>query len=367
MNIDDDHFSKGQSLVVVAILLVVLIGMLALVLDGGYAYLQRRVAQTAADAGALAGAHELCETGDPNLALNRALEYAIDRNGATLANVVVDSGVVTVDTEITFSTFFGRIFDRAEITAAAIAAAKCTPAGAAANILPIAWNCPPDEVTIDADGTWHCKMQFGKEHPIIIMQSDRISEDDCISHGGSVNCDIDNDGYDELKTGGNRSWLYLDEDGGGADALIGWVEDGFDGKISIHTWFPGKGGVADSIFQSIKSRLNQEVLLPVYNARNEGIPPIPWGDDPDCINDQIVLNNSFSATYYHVIAFSIFVPTCVKAIGNDVCPLHDAYKAEGILKPQDKTIEGYFVDGTVDGVDGGGSVYAGVYVLTLIR
>ena len=116
---------QGQSLVTVALLLVVLIGMLALTLDGGYAYLQRRAAQTAADAGALAGARELCETGDANLAVDRALEYAIDRNGALEAIASVEAGTVTVEAYIPFSTFFGRIFSRPEITASAVAASQC--------------------------------------------------------------------------------------------------------------------------------------------------------------------------------------------------------------------------------------------------
>ena len=356
------HLEKGQSLVIVAILLVVLIGMLALTLDGGYAYLQRRAAQTAADAGALAGAIELCETGDANLAVDRSLEYAIDRNGAEEAYASIADGEVTVEAYITFSTFFGRIFSRPEITAAAIAAATCEPAGAAASVLPIAWSCPPDEV-IEENGIWDCGIQYGEDEPYIIMQSDRIGEDDCISQGGAVDCDIDDDGVDEVKSGGNRSWIYLDTDGGGADALRDWIIDGFPGKIYSHTFFPGKEGVADAIFMAIDYRVGEPVLLPVYNARTEGLPVIPW-DDP---RDQVVENNAFSSTYYHVITFAKFIPTCVRATGVDKCPYYDELRSEGILRPQDKTVEGYFEPGTWDEVEGGGTWYAGVYAIALTR
>jgi uncharacterized membrane protein len=44
--------NKGQILVVVTLMLVGLFAMLALVLDGGYLYTQRRAAQLSADAGA---------------------------------------------------------------------------------------------------------------------------------------------------------------------------------------------------------------------------------------------------------------------------------------------------------------------------
>jgi hypothetical protein len=353
---------KGQSLVIVAILLVALIGMLALTLDGGFAYLQRRGAQTAADAGALAGARQLCETGDANLAVDSALNYAIDRNGADEASAYIADGNVTVEAYITFSTFFGRIFSRPEITAAAIAAARCEPAGAAANVLPIAWSCPPDDVIVE-DDIWKCGMQYGENEPYIIMQSDRIGEDDCISQGGSIDCDIDGDGVDELKSGGNRSWIYLDTDGGGADALRDWIIDGFPGKLYSHTWFPGKEGVADAIFMSIEFRVGEPVLLPVYNARTEGLPTSPWIHE----NDLVIENNAYSSTYYHVITFAKFIPTCVRATGADHCAYYDTLRAEGTLVPQDKTVEGYFEPGTWDGVEGGGTWYAGVYAIALTR
>src|SRR5260221_13985986 len=95
---------RGQSAVIVALLLVALVGMLALVLDGGNAFWQRRVAQNAADAGALAGAREWCNTQNATSAANRATEYAITRNGATKADVQVNGGLVTVSTTITMTT-----------------------------------------------------------------------------------------------------------------------------------------------------------------------------------------------------------------------------------------------------------------------
>ncbi len=50
---------RGQSLVIVALSATVLIGVIALGLDGGRLYLARRDVQNAADGGALAGAIDL--------------------------------------------------------------------------------------------------------------------------------------------------------------------------------------------------------------------------------------------------------------------------------------------------------------------
>ncbi|MFQ5922391.1 MAG: pilus assembly protein TadG-related protein, partial [Anaerolineales bacterium] len=189
----------GQSMVLFGLLLVVLIGMLALVMDGGYAFLQRRGAQTAADAGALAGARELCRSGDTSLATQVALDYAITRNRALEADVSIIDGEVEVTTRIPFPTFFGRVLGRTSMTSSAIAAAKCFPPGSATGILPIAWNCPPDKTYTDAYGNLNCRMQFDSGQKYIIMNSKKTGDDDtyCMPDG-TVDCDIDNDGYDEL-------------------------------------------------------------------------------------------------------------------------------------------------------------------------
>ena len=55
------RLEKGQSLIVVTLLLFAFFAILALVLDGGYTYWMRRNAQNAADAGALTGADTLCK------------------------------------------------------------------------------------------------------------------------------------------------------------------------------------------------------------------------------------------------------------------------------------------------------------------
>ncbi len=69
----------GQAIVIMALAMVAICGMLALAIDAGRLYFQRRLMQDAVDAGALAGAQDLVTTtsypnGNPSNALFHALE-----------------------------------------------------------------------------------------------------------------------------------------------------------------------------------------------------------------------------------------------------------------------------------------------------
>src|SRR5260370_34672403 len=67
----------GQALVIRALAMVAICGMLALAIDAGRLYFQRRLMQDAVDAGALAGAQSLvASNGYPNGQPNQALYYA---------------------------------------------------------------------------------------------------------------------------------------------------------------------------------------------------------------------------------------------------------------------------------------------------
>lgn len=69
----------GQAIVIMALAMVAICGMLALAIDAGRLYFQRRLMQDAVDAGALAGAQSLVgTTSNPNGQPNYALYYALD-------------------------------------------------------------------------------------------------------------------------------------------------------------------------------------------------------------------------------------------------------------------------------------------------
>lgn len=78
------HQQQGAVAVLVAILLVVLLGIGALAIDGGNAFLSRAQMQNAADAAAHAGAVALVSGGDATAATNAAIAYAAS-NGYTIS------------------------------------------------------------------------------------------------------------------------------------------------------------------------------------------------------------------------------------------------------------------------------------------
>src|SRR5450759_28676 len=84
------RFQRGQTLVVFALMLPVLLMMAGLVVDVGYGFGQQRTAQNASDFSALAGARVLGEfyTGRPAGAgtdanVNAAVNAVLDANHAT--------------------------------------------------------------------------------------------------------------------------------------------------------------------------------------------------------------------------------------------------------------------------------------------
>ena len=360
---------KGQSLFLVALLMLVFLGLLAVAIDGGNAYAMRRAAQTAADAGALAGARELCvdPPGDP---VGRAWEYSVGRNHATDADVTVANGEVTVIAHITFRTFFAAILGQTQVTASAIATAGCFSPSAGTGILPIAWACRPPIVASDSAD---CTIKYGEDQTYIIMDSESTTADfycqDPITHlpAGALDCDYNDDGINDVLAGGDRSWLDLNGGGGGASELSDWILNGFPDEIHIHTWIGGQTGVAASVFQTVHSRIGDDVIIPVFDKYCDQPGSLPETSCPGLYDPQDVTipSGGTSTLYYHIISFSVFHITCVDSPPYGPCPGHQAAGLPGNVK----TIEGYFVQGPVPGLTGrpGDGQDAGAYSLYLTR
>jgi hypothetical protein len=357
--------------------------MLAVVLDGGYAYLQRRTAQTAADAGALAGATVLCQTGSADLAIDSALEYAIERNKATTANATVDTDtrIVTVDTEIPFKTFFGNIFGRPQITAAAIAEAGCFPPAEGESILPIAWSCRPSLGPYDpVPDPNQCEYQF--EELYLIMNSSKTGKDlfcqDPDTPGfpeGALDCDWDDDGTNDALAGGDRSWLDLNGGAPSEAEIKAWINGGFPGEVYIHSWFAGADGARGDAFINLEDLEGNTFLVPVFDdycdvtgGLPEDICPDQYHPNGTVTDDDTTVDGGTSDLYYHVITFAGFNVTCVDGPGqkNPPCPGHEAAVANG-MDDNVFTIEGYFTEEFFDTAGGKGDVFAGVYIVSLIR
>src|SRR6266550_3363490 len=80
---------KGAMLVFVAIVMVGVMGVLALALTVGAANRQRRIAQTAADAGAIAGSQQIYRSKD-NAAVIAASQNAVIANGFAASDATIN-------------------------------------------------------------------------------------------------------------------------------------------------------------------------------------------------------------------------------------------------------------------------------------
>lgn len=391
---------RGQVLVLVAVAIIGMLAILALVLDGGNTYAKRRQAQNAADAGALAGAAARCR-GTVSDAVTAGYDYAVNRNGADNAVVTVVIHEVTVDTSITYDTFFLSIFGRSQITAEATATAGCFVPGLGQGVLPIAWSCRPPAVPPGSPLDPACEIYFEDEDgcqwgddPVYVIvddtdiQEDLVCEDPPPAPGdpptsGYVDCDLDDDGTNDLDvvSGGNRSWLDLDGGGGGASSLSDWITNGFADPVDTHTWFAGQTGVAVSVYDTVFDEVlsvDKDVVIPVFDQFCGGppetdCPALVHNDPPPGFTDQIVLSGGSSTDYFHVISFAIFDVTCIDAGSHPSggsCPGNQQLQDWGIINASGKTIEGCFKTGTAPGLGGGaggGGPYVGAYVVYLTK
>lgn len=412
--------SKGQVIVIFVLAIAALLIVGALVIDGGQAYMNRRAAQSAADAGALAGAHEYCYNGTANVE-TVAQQYAQTENYSTTALVTLNvDATITVDVTIEQKNFLAQLFGRPETTVEATATAGCYHPGAAMHLMPIAWSCRAPVAqsisgTCQAKGLdWATQLKplidgedlggntvtyveingvqyltpynFGKNGGIVdnrvyvVMDSDKAGIDHCkeIPGGGDeLTCDLDGDGAIDLLGSGDRSWLDVDELN-----LKKSIEDFYNTTISVHTWAPGETGVNAAVLDTIDQVIIQKgsiVMVPVINA------VCPKGEDlygETCQNlahtgtiglpleeggtDTIITGNG--NTYYHIVGFIPFYVTCVKKQGVDQCPGHDWAVTIGGMKDNVKTIEGYFIDDyPMDYTYGTGGIDMGVNIISLTK
>lgn len=377
---------RGQSAVIVAVVLLGILALMAVTFDGAHAYFRRRLAQTAADAGAMAGARELCITnGDADAAIAVATAYVEENNAALIdpdAPPEVAGRVITVSTIISFPTTFASLMGIADMTVRTGAVAGCFLPTAGVDVLPVAFACE-EEFIVDENGDERCaEVEFGDptdpfgavnhDNLYIIMDSATLEDDFDCSPGGSIDCDTDGDGINEVVVGGGRSWLDLSGGGGGASELCDWIEDGYPGTIQPHTWYPGQNGTIANLFINCME-VGDPVLVPIFDIFYSGsTPPMAHGEDT------IPFSNG-NPDWFHVISFVWFMPTCVYSGGQDNCHLHsylasiDWYRDNGIQGSPNgnnvKSVEGFFFQGHILGLEGTleGGINNGVYNVQLIR
>jgi len=263
---------KGQSLVILGLTIMGLMGFIALAVDGGRAYAQRRVMQNAADAGALAGARSLALY-DPSAAVEAATEYAVDRNDSSSVNITVDGQDVTVAARRDFSTFFAGVLD--QFTMSAGAEAKAT-FGSPAEVpddyfFPVALKHRPFVPCTEGGPEYH------------IWDSKKEAGDDTPSH---------------VVVGGQRGWLNFDGGSVGASELVYWVNNGYHGTLRNGDFINGSPGtVAVSVHAAAQNRIGDTVIVPIYDTVRPG-------------------ELGSGTLDYHIVSFGKFTITSVQSTGS---------------------------------------------------
>ena len=405
---------KGQVIVIVALLFLTFVAILALVLDGGSVYAARRQAQNAADGGALAGAAYMCEHLSESGGRQKAIEYAV-KNGAVnppVVNANLSTNSVEVTATVQTEAFLAGLIGIPQFTPRAVAKAECRPPSGL-GIMPVAWSCREKVFEGEPLPGISCAQEFGQDNIYILMDSVKVKEKGkkcdpdvtdtsdpnyCYTQNdlicgdppgddlgpGQIDCDLNDDGINELMAGGARSWLDLDGGGGGASELSNWIKNGFPGIIFPHTWLPEESGVATSIYKDATTMVGKDVILPVFDIVCDKYPnnfsEIAHSGKSACsygsVDDLSKASNNMN---FHVVSFSKFHVTCVQTSKNKAvnesgntngCPGHD--KAVNNDPPSiddnDKTIEGFFVEDQIYGYGGSGDwVDVGTFVVVLVK
>jgi Flp pilus assembly protein TadG len=159
---------RGQIMVLFAFSILGIVALIGLLVDGGFLYVQRRTAQTSADAGALAGARALREASSLTAIYNAAANTArantfgitptvtcvslVDKNGASLgtlsgsgsncaapaASTINNASGVHVDVQITYPTILAGILRISTLSPVGSATAQLgQPSGVWSNDAPL--------------------------------------------------------------------------------------------------------------------------------------------------------------------------------------------------------------------------------------
>jgi len=229
---------RGQALVFTVLVLTVLLGMSALVLDVGSWFRAQRALQSTADAAALAAAQELPENTARASAL--AAEY-VGKNGGGTAVVEFRTSVSGPDTvrvriQRPAPGFFARVVGIDSVTVRATASARSSAMAEARYAAPIA---------VDV------------RHPLL-----NCLPSPCFGQATTL----------DLQKVGPGAFRLLNLDGSrggtGPGTLAGWIASGFDGMMPLGNYFSDPGAKFDS--SQMKSAMNlilgKELLFPLYDS-----------------------------------------------------------------------------------------------------
>ena len=197
---------NGQTLLLFVLALAVLIGFVAMAIDVGLLYEDRRQLQNTADAAALAGVAELPM--NPALATQKAAEWAAN-NGVTSSEIKsieirttnFPNDTVFVEVEGNFSWIFGRVLGQTTDKVGASAAARIGSYSGGHNMMPWAI-LQGDSPCLNASG----KAIFGMTCAVKVGAQDGIG-----GWRGALDFDGNGGGSSEYRDNivdGNSAWSY---------------------------------------------------------------------------------------------------------------------------------------------------------------
>jgi Flp pilus assembly protein TadG len=232
---------RGQAVIMTVIFLTVLVGAAAIVTDVGAWYRQQRQAQATADAAALAGAQVL--PADTTTAQTLAAQYAASNGGGvkdiTLRSDFQPNDTVVVKVQKDVPSFFANIFSIDHATVDATAAARADVPEQVAGAAPIVVN---------------------KLHPL-------LSGPGCPCFHQSTTLPLG-------KTGAPGAFALVDLNGGsnGNVDIASWIQNGYDGYLSIGDYFSNTGAQFSSsnVQTALSDRIGTELLFPVYDKLSGG-------------------------------------------------------------------------------------------------
>ena len=337
---------RAQTMVLVALMLTVLLGFLALALDGGNAYLQRRRMQNAADAGALAGAKALCEGSGWAIAANTAQDYCVNRNGAESCTVTQPAEkVVQVVASINTPTWFARVLGINNIPVSAQAQASCSPPAGSGNLLPLAVMLPGNATFIPCDAASTCDPKcpyyqlWNKES----ADTKKLCSSTPAPPTPYPQCSNDSGAFGFIDWQPRSAVCPCGNGSQGLGCEI--LHPECAPPIVAGNWytFPEPGAELNPVIDELMTYCCQHVTVPIV--------------------DQMTYQGN--NTTYHVVGFGEFVLT-------GICKGNKAYGCPGLPPPdcgnQDQMVRAYFVKWLTGppASTSGGNDY-GVYVVHLLR
>jgi Flp pilus assembly protein TadG len=307
----------GQALVFVVAILAVLIGIAALVIDGGKWMQTQRQLQTAADAAALAGVQALpSSTSSATTFANTYVQNNFSGASGAISFPTSPSPcgvnncirvIASKSAPGTLARIYGSVFNNVNVTARAMAAV--TVPSQMKNVAPMA-----------VLNTVACTV------PSCYGQTKTVNFDD--SHVTSSTI-----GLIDLSCHSTVSTACPSNAGVGASVLKGWIESGYPGALPSGEWYNVKTGqTVGPIKQGLTNMIGVPLFFPVFDT----------------------VANSGPNYYFHIVGWASFVIDSVDS-----------------WTPSNKQLTGHFVTFTTSDLPAGlppdSTNDFGVHILSLVE